>query len=61
MDRIHDLLTDDFVDHGPPVSPTPGPDGHITILTFVTTVLQIRYEVHDGPFNFKRAVVISLS
>ena len=47
MDRIHDLLTDDFVDHGPPVSPTPGPDGHITILTFVTTVLQIRYEVHD--------------
>jgi len=39
VDRIHDLLTDDFVDHGPPVSPTPGPDGHITILTFVTTVL----------------------
>ena len=47
MDRIHDLVTDDFVDHGPPVSPPPGPDGYITILTFVTTVLQIRYEVHD--------------
>ena len=47
VDRIHDLLTDDSVDHGPPVSPPPGPDGYITILTFVTTVLQIRYEVHD--------------
>ncbi len=25
----------------------PGPDGYIAILTFVTTVLQIRYEVHN--------------
>jgi C-1 hydroxylase len=25
----------------------PGPDGYIATLTFVTTVLQIRYEVHD--------------
>ena len=25
----------------------PGPDGYIAILTFVTSVLQIRYEVHD--------------
>jgi predicted ester cyclase len=25
----------------------PGPDGYIAILTFVTTVLQVRYEVDD--------------
>jgi predicted ester cyclase len=47
LDRIHDLVTDDFVDHGSPVPLPPGPDGYIAILTFVTSVLQIRYEVHD--------------
>jgi predicted ester cyclase len=47
LDRIRDLVTDDFVDHGSPVPLPPGPDGYIAILTFVTTVLQIRYEVHD--------------
>ena len=47
LDRIHDLVTDDFVDHGSPVPLPPGPDGYIAILTFVTTVLQVRYEVHD--------------
>jgi predicted ester cyclase len=47
LDRIRDLVTDDFVDHGSPVPLPPGPDGYIGILKFVTTVLQIRYEVHD--------------
>ena len=47
LTTIHDLVTDDFVDHGSPVPLPPGPDGYIAILTFVTTVLQIRYEVHD--------------
>jgi predicted SnoaL-like aldol condensation-catalyzing enzyme len=47
LDKIRDLVTDDFVDHGSPVPLPPGPDGYIAILTFVTTVLQIRYEVHD--------------
>jgi predicted ester cyclase len=47
LDRIRDLVTGDFVDHGSPVRLPPGPDGYIGILTFVTTVLQIRYEVHD--------------
>jgi predicted ester cyclase len=47
LDRIRTLVTDDFVDHGSPVPLPPGPDGYITILTFVTSVLQIRYEVHD--------------
>lgn len=47
LDRIGDLVTDDFVDHGSPVPLPPGPDGYIAILTFVTSVLQVRYEVHD--------------
>ena len=47
LDRIRDLVTDDFVDHGSPVALPPGPDGYIAILTFVTTVLQVRYEVDD--------------
>ncbi|MGX9791359.1 ester cyclase [Mycobacterium sp. MMS18-G62] len=47
LEKIRDLVTDDFVDHGSPVPLPPGPDGYIAILTFVTTVLQVRYEVHD--------------
>ena len=47
LETIRDLVTDDFVDHGSPVPLPPGPDGYIAILTFVTTVLQVRYEVHD--------------
>lgn len=47
LDRIRDLVTDDFVDHGSPVSLPPGPDGYIAILTFVTEVLQIRYVLDD--------------
>src|SRR4029453_16052790 len=47
LDEIRDLVTDDFVDHGSPVPLPPGPDGYIAILSFVTTVLQIRYEVDD--------------
>jgi len=44
---IRHLVTDDFIDHGSPVPLPQGPDGYIAILTFVTTVLQVRYEVHD--------------
>ncbi len=47
LEAIRDLVTDDFVDHGSPVPLPPGPDGYIAILTFVTTVLQVTYEVHD--------------
>jgi predicted ester cyclase len=47
LERIRDLVTDDFVDHGSPVPLPPGPDGYIAILTFVTTMLQVRYEVDD--------------
>jgi SnoaL-like domain len=47
LEKIHDLVTDDFVDHGSPVPLPPGPDGYIAILTFVTTVWKVRYGVHD--------------
>ena len=47
LDRIRDLVTDDFVDHGSPLPLPPGPDGYIAILTFVTEVLQIRYVLDD--------------
>ncbi|MBC8093776.1 MAG: ester cyclase [Pseudonocardia sp.] len=47
FERIRDLVTDDFVDHGAPPGLPPGPDGYIGVLRFLTEVLQIRYEVHD--------------
>jgi predicted ester cyclase len=47
LEKIRDLVTDDFVDHGSPVPLPPGPDGYIAILTFVTNVLRVRYAVHD--------------
>lgn len=48
LERIRDLVTDDFVDHGaPPGLVPPGPDGYITVMEFVTGVLQLRYEIHE--------------
>ena len=48
LERLRDLVTDDFVDHGlPPGVVPPGPDGYIATLRWVIDVLQIRYEVHD--------------
>jgi predicted ester cyclase len=48
LERLRDLVTADFVDHGaPPGLVPPGPEGYIATLRFVTDVLEIRYEVHD--------------
>jgi predicted ester cyclase len=48
LERLRDLVTDDFVDHGlPPGVVPPGPDGYIATLRWVTDVMKIRYEVHD--------------
>lgn len=47
LDRIHELVTDDFVDHGSPIALPPGPGGYIAILTFVAEVLQMHYVVDD--------------
>ncbi len=46
-ERVRDLVTADFVDHGAPPGLPPGPDGYIAVLRFLIDVLQIRYEVHD--------------
>ncbi|HEV2778470.1 MAG TPA: ester cyclase [Actinophytocola sp.] len=46
-ERIRDLVTDDFVDHGAPPGLPPGPDGYIGVLRFLKEVMRIRYEVHD--------------
>jgi predicted ester cyclase len=48
LERIRPYVADTFVDHGaPPDLVPPGPDGYLTILRFVTEVLDIRYDVHD--------------
>jgi len=44
---LGDCVTDDFVDHGSPFPIPPGPQGYRTILTFVTQVLRIRYDIAD--------------
>lgn len=55
LERIRDLVTADFVDHGLPPGVVPaGPDGYIATLGWVTGTLGITYEVHrlvaDGDF-----------
>jgi predicted ester cyclase len=47
LDCLDELVTDDFVDHGSPFPLPPGPAGYRQILTFVTEVLRIRYDVED--------------
>ena len=46
-ERIRDLVTADFVDHGAPPGLPPGPDAYIAALRYLTEVLELRYEVHD--------------
>lgn len=41
------LVTEDFVDHGAPPWAPQGRAGYLAILTFLTTRLRIRYELHD--------------
>lgn len=47
FERIRELVTPDFVDHGAPPGLPPGPDGYIAVLRWLADVLQLRYEVHD--------------
>ena len=46
-ERVRDLVTDDFVDHGAPPGLPPGPDGYIGVLRFLREGLRVRYELHD--------------
>ena len=42
-----ELVAEDFVDHGAPPWAPQGRAGYLQILTFLTTRLRLRYEVHD--------------
>src|SRR6266508_2144010 len=57
LDCLDEVVTDDFVDHGSPFPLPPGPDGYRQILTFVTQVLRIRYDVEDV-FSTENRVVL---
>lgn len=57
LDCLDELVTDDFVDHGSPFPLPPGPAGYRQILTFVTEVLRIRYDVEDVFSTEDRVVV----
>ena len=54
---LPEIVTDDFVDHGSPVSLPPGPDGYAKILGFVTQVLDVRYDVCELICTEDRIVV----
>lgn len=54
---LDDAVTADFVDHGSPFPLPPGPDGYRQILTFVTRVLSVRYEVMDEFATEDRIVI----
>jgi len=61
LSRLDDLVTADFVDHGSPFPLTPGPEGYRRILTFVTGVLQVRYDVEDVIETADRVVLRALA
>ena len=58
---LPECVTQDFVDHGSPLPIPPGPEGYAQILTFVTQVLQIRYEMKDLITTDDRIVVRAIA
>ena len=54
---LDELVTADFVDHGSPFPLPPGPEGYRQVLTFVTQVLDVRYEVLDEIVTPDRVVL----
>lgn len=54
---LEQAVTQGFVDHGSPFPLPPGPEGYRQILTFVTQVLSIRYEVLDEFATEDRIVI----
>ena len=57
LEVIPELVTDDFVDHGSPVSLPPGPAGYAQILGFVTQVLDVSYSINEIICTDDRIVV----
>lgn len=54
---LDEAVTADFVDHGSPFPLPPGPEGYRQILTYVTRVLAIRYEMVDEFATEDRIVI----
>lgn len=54
---LPDAVTHDFIDHGSPFPLPPGPDGYRRILTWVTRVPRIHYEITDVIQTADRVVV----
>ena len=54
---IEDSVTSDFVDHGSPVPLPPGPAGYQQVLGYVTSVLDISYEVLEEIITPDRVVL----
>ena len=50
-------VTPDFVDHGSPLPLPPGPVGYRQVLTYLTQVLDIRYELSEEIITEDRIVV----
>lgn len=61
LDRIRDLVTEDFVDHGAPPWAPSGREAYVRLLQWLKDKLQVRYEVHetvaDGDLVALRATV----
>jgi predicted ester cyclase len=57
LSGLDTTVTADFVDHGSPVPLPPGPDGYRQVLTYVTQVLDIHYEVMDEIVTDDRIVI----
>ncbi len=57
---IDGAVTADFVDHGSPMPLPPGPEGYRQILTFVTQVLDVSYEILDEVVTEDRIVFRAL-
>ena len=57
LSLVDESVTDDFVDHGSPVPIPPGPEGYRRILTYVATVLDVRYELCEEIVTSDRIVV----
>lgn len=47
LDGLDDWVTADFIDHGSPFPIPPGPAGYRRILTWVTRVLRLQYDLID--------------
>lgn len=60
LSAIEGAVTADFVDHGAPMPLPPGPEGYRQILTFVTQVLDISYEILDEVVTEDRIVIRAL-